>query len=415
MRVLVIGAGGREHALVWKVRQSPRVSAVYCAPGNAGIARLATCVPIAADDVPALRDWALNNQIDLTIPGPEAALVAGVVDAFRQAGLAVWGPTQAAAQLEGSKSYAKHFMTEHGIPTAAFQTFDTAAGAHAYVRAATRPLVVKADGLAAGKGVIVCSSPEEAHAAVDLIMVERSFGDAGKRVVIEERLVGPEVSVLAFCDGQQAVPLLPARDHKRLCDGDRGPNTGGMGAVAPAYAQVDYDRITRTILQPTLDGMARRGAPYTGILYAGLMLTEHGPYVIEYNCRFGDPEAQALLPLLESDLLDVAEACLAGALTPDMLRWRSHTCVCVVLAAHGYPDRPRRGDPISGCDPAADARLAAAGVTVFHAGTALHDGQLVTAGGRVLGVTAVAPTLDAARQHAYAAADQITFDGSTLR
>lgn len=415
MRVLVVGSGGREHALVWKVRQSPRVSAVFCAPGNAGIARMATCVPIAADDVTALRDWARENRIDLTIPGPEVSLVAGITDSFEAAGLKVWGPSQAAARLEGSKSFAKQFMRDHNIPTAAFQVFDDYDAACAYIRERNSPLVIKADGLAAGKGVYVCDNSQEALDALDAIMIKRIFGDAGRRVVIEERLSGPEVSVLAICDGKQALPLIPARDHKRLLAGDRGPNTGGMGVVAPVTAQVDYPAILETIIQPALDGMAQRGTPYTGVLYAGLMLTGQGPQVLEFNCRFGDPEAQAILPLLQSDLIDVIEASMSGDLLPQLLCWKDETSVCVMLAAAGYPDNPHKGDAIEGCTVEDEARYASEGVIIFHSGTALRDGQLVTAGGRVLGVTGLGKDFVGAREKAYKVGGQIDFAGKQFR
>lgn len=415
MRVLVVGSGGREHALVWKMLQSPRVSEVFCAPGNAGIARMATCVPVAADDIAGLRDWARENRIDLTIPGPEVSLVAGITGGFEAAGLKVWGPSRAAAQLEGSKSFSKQFMRDHNIPTADFKVFDDYDAACTYVRDRNSPLVIKADGLAAGKGVYVCDNSQEALDALDAIMVRRIFGDAGRRVVIEERLSGPEVSVLAICDGKQALPLIPARDHKRLLDGDHGPNTGGMGVVAPVTAQVDYPAIMKTIIQPALDGMIERGTPYTGVLYAGLMLTEQGPQVLEFNCRFGDPEAQAVLPLLESDLLDVIEASMAGNLSPDLLCWKDETSVCVMLAAAGYPDNPRQGDVIEGCTVEDEARYAAEGAIIFHSGTALRDGQLVTAGGRVLGVTALGKDFAEARQKAYSVARQINFAGKQFR
>ena len=404
MRILVIGSGGREHALAWKLAQSPRVDDVLVAPGNGGTAGMARNVPIAAADIDGLVRLAQERAVDLTIVGPEAPLVAGLVDAFEAAGLRAFGPTAAAAQLESSKAFAKTFMIKQGIPTASAQIFDDFETARAALASHTGPIVVKASGLAAGKGVLVCDTQAEALAALKQMMVERAFGAAGDQVLIEERLTGEEVSLLAFSDGRTVVPMLPARDYKRALDGDRGPNTGGMGGYAPSpMLTADLiDGITSTVLQPTIDGMRERGTPYVGVLYAGLMLTDQGPKVLEYNARFGDPETQILLPLLETDLVDTILACLAGRLADLPIRWRAGASVGVVLASGGYPDSYATGDPIEGLE-------AIDGATVFHAGTRREGAQTVTAGGRVLTVTAQGSTIDEARRTAYAAVDRIHF------
>ncbi|MGB5058608.1 MAG: phosphoribosylamine--glycine ligase, partial [Candidatus Promineifilaceae bacterium] len=378
MKILIVGSGGREHALAWKLAQSPLVEEIFIAPGNAGTGLIGTNVPIAVEDVAGLVAFAREKGIGLTAVGPEIPLALGLVDAFQAAGLTVFGPTQAAAQLETSKAFAKAFMQEVGIPTAVSATFTNYQQAANYLP--DGPVVVKASGLAAGKGVIVCDNRAEAEAALRQIMLDREFGPAGDEVIIEERLSGPEVSLLAFCDGQTAVPLPPARDHKRAYDGDLGPNTGGMGVYAPP-PDVDaalVDHIMRTVIQPAVDGMARRGAPYVGVLYAGIMLTAVGPKVLEFNCRFGDPETQALLPLLDGDLAEILLACAAGRLTPEMVRVHSGACATVVMAAPGYPGTYPKGLPITGLEAVPEE------VVVFHAGTHHADGQIVTSGGRVL-------------------------------
>jgi len=431
MRILVIGSGGREHALVWKIAQSPRVSHIFAAPGNGGTAALAENVPIADHDIPALVAFARENRVDLAVVGPEAPLVAGIVDAFHAAGLPAFGPTAAAARLEGSKAFAKQFMLEESIPTAPAEIFDDYAAAQAALARHADPVVVKASGLAAGKGVIVCDTPEEAQSALHAIMVDRAFGNAGDRVLIEDRLHGVETSLLAFTDGTTVVPLLPARDYKRALDGDRGLNTGGMGGYAPAGTLVwaaasgqrppagtgaprtpTVDEIVERVLQPAVDGLRRRGTPYVGVLYAGLMLTEAGPQVLEFNARFGDPETQLLLPLLETDLVDTMLACIEGRLAGTALRWAGGYNVAVVLASGGYPEDYAKGKPIEGLSAAASEPV----ITLFHAGTRIDErGQVVTSGGRVLAVTATGPTLEDARTRAYAAAGQIHFEALHYR
>lgn len=412
MKILIVGSGGREHALAWKMAQSARLAGLYVAPGNGGIAE---SVPIPAEDSDRLLAFARKAGIDLTVVGPEAPLAAGIVDRFQAAGRRIFGPVQAAARLESSKAFAKDFMARYGIPTARYATFDDYHAALRHLLDVDYPVVVKASGLAAGKGVIVPDGRDEAEKALRQIMIERAFGTAGDQVVIEERLTGPEVSVLAFSDGATVVPMPPAQDHKRLLDGDRGPNTGGMGAFAPApiCPPALVEQIVRTILRPTVDGMRAEGTPYRGVLYAGLMLTPDGPKVLEFNCRFGDPETQAILPLLESDLLEILDACVDGRLAQAAVRWRAGACACVVLASGGYPGHYEKGYPITGLDAAAKLP----GVMLFHAGTRHRDAtaQIVTDGGRVLGVTAVGESLDQALARAYAAAGQIRFEGMQYR
>lgn len=413
MRILVIGSGGREHALVWCLHRSPLVDKLYVAPGNGGTVALAENVPIAAADIPALIRFARQERIDLTVVGPEAPLVAGLVDAFAAAGLRAFGPSKAAARLEGSKAFAKRLMTEEGVPTAVSAVFNDYETARAYLAHQQMPIVIKADGLAAGKGVTVCQTREEAEVALREAMVERAFGAAGELILIEDCLQGEEASVLAFSDGHTVVPMLPARDYKRVGDGDQGPNTGGMGGYAPSpyLPPALVEEIRQRVLQPVVDGMRRRGTPYVGVLYAGLMLTEQGPRVLEFNCRFGDPETQVLLPLLETDLVEIFLACLEGRLDRIEIRWRPEHTVCVVLASAGYPGHYETGYAITGIEQAE----ALPGVLVFHAGTAFKEGKLVTAGGRVLAVTACAPTLELARERAYAAAECIRFPGRHFR
>jgi phosphoribosylamine--glycine ligase len=395
---------------------------VYVAPGNAGIswpAGQGRCavesLAIADGDQAGLIALARERHVDLTVVGPEAPLAAGIVDAFQDAGLPIFGPSRAAAQLEASKAFAKIFMREHGIPTADFALFDNYNAALKYVRQQNRPLVIKADGLAAGKGVVVCDGPHDAERALRSMLVEREFGAASATVLVEQRLVGREVSVLAFSDGRNVALMPPARDHKRVGDGDKGPNTGGMGAYAPApdIHTEQLETIRRTILQPAIDGMAARGTPYVGVLYAGLMLTKTGPQALEFNCRFGDPETQVILPLLETPLDQVLLACIQGRLDQVELRWRSGACAAVVLAAPGYPGAYPTGLPIAGL-PTIATDLAP-GVVVFHAGTALAAGQPVTSGGRVLAVAALGDDLADALRHAYAGVERIHFDGMHYR
>ncbi len=414
LRVLIVGGGGREHALAWKVAPSPLLGKLFVAPGNAGTATLAENVPLAADDVPGLTAWAADHAIDLVIVGPEISLAAGLADALRAAAIPVFGPSQAAAEIESSKAFAKDFMRRHGLPTAAYATFTDFYDAVGHLLAVDfdrAGVVIKASGLAAGKGVIVPDCADDAEAALRDIMLDHAFGAAGDVVVIEERLTGDEVSLLAFSDGVTVRPMLPAQDHKRLGDGDAGPNTGGMGAYAPAPVcpPALVAALTRDILVPAIAGLAAEGRPFVGVLYAGFMLTPTGPKLLEFNCRFGDPETQALLPLLDSDLLEIILACTQGRLAEVDVRWKPGAAACVVMAAPGYPGAYPNGLPIAGlAGPFADA-------AAFHAGTRLEGEQVVTAGGRVLGVTGWGADLPAALHHAYQAVDAIHFDGAQFR
>ena len=411
LTVLLVGSGGREHALAWALSRAPSVGRLLVAPGNPGTAEIADNLPIRADDLDALVEAALANQADLVVVGPEAPLAAGLADRLVERNIAVFGPTRAAAELEWSKSFAKRFMRQHGIPTADYRVFDAPDAALSAARRTTYPLVVKADGLAAGKGVTVCATPEQAEAALRDAMLERAFGDAGRRVVLEQFLAGEEASVIALVDGQRLAPLPPARDYKRLGDGDQGPNTGGMGSFAPAPAVTPdlLAQVEREILRPAVDGLRAAGRPYRGALYAGLMLTADGPKVIEFNSRFGDPETQATLPLLEGDFAQCLLACARGELqtAPTV---RPGSALCVTLAAAGYPAAPESGRAISGIQAAR-----AAGALVFQAGTARQAGRLVTAGGRVLSVVGLGADLAQATERAYAAADLIRFEGRQLR
>ncbi len=409
MKILIVGSGGREHALAWKVAQSPRCTELHVAPGNAGTAQN---VPIQVEDTVALVTFAREKEIDLVIIGPEAPLAAGLADALRAAGLRVFGPSRPAAQIEASKSFAKAFMTRHNIPTARYGAFSDFYKAVGYLLGVDHPVVIKASGLAAGKGVILPNCEDEAEAAVRHMMLEHEFGAAGEEVVIEERLEGEEVSVLAFTDGVIVKPMPPAQDHKRLRDDDGGPNTGGMGAYAPApiCPPALVDEITRTILQPTVDGLRAEGCPFVGVLYAGLILTADGLRVLEFNCRFGDPETQVIMPLLDSDLLDIIEACVDERLAQVDIRWKQGTAACVILASEGYPGAYSKGREILGLDAQPDAN-----VVVLHAGTRMNDGKIVTAGGRVLGVTAWDATLPAALDRAYEAITHIQFEGMQYR
>ncbi len=413
MRVLVIGSGGREHAILWKLAQSPREPELFAAPGNAGTGAIAENLPVGVDDIDGLASAGHRLGIDLTIVGPEGPLAAGLVDRFRAEDLRVFGPTQAAARIEGSKSFAKQIMRDAGVPTAAFETFDDPAAARAYVRAHGAPVVVKADGLAAGKGVVVAQTVEEALAAVDAAMVERAFGDAGARVVIEDCLAGQEVSVFCFSDGERATPLAAACDYKRAFDGDRGPNTGGVGGYSPPpwWDAALEERIRETCIEPVIRELAAQGAPFTGVLYGGLMLTETGPSVIEFNARLGDPEAQLILPRLQNDLLDVIDAALDGGLDRLVMRWSGEQTVCVVLASAGYPGAYETGTFI----PARGLAAAAERAIVFHAGTAMRDGEVITSGGRVFAVVGRADGMAEARRRAYGGAGAIGFEGKQTR
>ena len=409
MKILVLGSGGREHALVWKLRQSPRVTHVFCAPGNAGIA---DCVPIKITDHAALVQFAQDERIDLTVVGPDDALAAGIVDVFQAHGLRIFGPTQRAAQLESSKVFAKEFMQRHGLPTARSGSFSDSAAAQNFARTMGCPLVVKADGLALGKGVIIAQTHDEAALAIREIMDERKFGDAGSRVVIEEFLTGEECSIHALVDGKTYLLFPTAQDHKRALDGDLGLNTGGMGTFSPAAKLVTSameERIRREILTPFIAGLARDGLDFRGMLFPGVMITDDGPKLLEFNCRFGDPETQVLLTRLDSDLVELLEATIDGRLASMQAKWKTESAVCVILASGGYPGSYASGQPITGLDHVAND------ITVFHAGTK-HDGEkIVTSGGRVLGVTALAGDLAAAREKAYAAVEGIAFEGRQFR
>jgi phosphoribosylamine--glycine ligase len=423
LKVLVIGSGGREHALAWKLAQSARVERVFVAPGNAGTATspslgagLHTNINIADNDIDGLLHFAQENEIGLTVVGPEVPLSLGIVDRFQAAGLTIFGPSQAAAQLESSKAFSKAFMAEMGIATAQSAMFTEYEAARDYLEKVemAEGIVIKASGLAAGKGVIVCDDLAQAEAALQEMMLARAFGGAADEVVIEARLSGPEVSLLAFCDGRTAVPMLPARDHKRAYDGDEGPNTGGMGAYAPP-PDVDealVAQLMETVIAPTVAGMAARGMPYVGVLYAGIMLTSDGPQVLEFNCRFGDPETQVILPMLASDLVEIMLACVEGRLTPEMVQRREGACATIVMAAPGYPGSYPKGLPITGLETAESDPI----VTVFHAGTKLaDDGLVVTSGGRVLAVSAWGDGLATAVNQAYAAVEKIHFEGAHYR
>ena len=409
MKILVIGSGGREHALVWKISQSPKVKKIFCAPGNAGMKKLAECVPIGADDIGALLKFAREEQIDFTVVGPEAPLTEGIVDLFQKKGLKVFGASKAAARLEGSKSFAKSLMVKYGIPTAAGKTFTDPEKAKAYLDQVGGRVVVKADGLAAGKGVMVCSNKKQALAAIDQVMVEKAFGEAGDKCVIEERLEGEEASFLAFTDGKTVIPLPSSQDHKAIYDNDKGPNTGGMGAYSPAPVVDGYmhDRIMNDVMIPTVRAMEAEGAPYKGVLYAGLMIDGDEPRVLEFNARFGDPECQPLLMRLQTDIVEIMEAIDQEKLDSVDLKIDPRATVCVVLASKGYPGSYKKGMPISGLDSAARMR----DVYVFHAGTAEKDENIVASGGRVLGVTALGDTIEKAISKAYKAADKIKWTG----
>lgn len=411
MKILVIGSGGREHALCWKLAQHPDAE-IYVAPGNIGMIDVATLVNIKVDDIAGLVDFAKAEAIDLTVVGPELPLTLGIVDAFQEAGLACFGPNKAAAQLEGSKAFSKELMKKYNIPTAAFATFTEVAPAKTFVDEIGVPCVVKADGLAAGKGVIICMNREDADKAIEDMLSDHAFGDASAKIVIEEYMVGPEVSVLAFADGKHVLPMVSAQDHKRIFDGDKGPNTGGMGAYSPApvYTEALAEKVNKTIIEPTIAAMAAEGKPFTGILYTGLMLTEKGPRVLEYNVRFGDPETQPIMVRMKSDIVDLFQACLKGTLDKADLEWYDEAAVCVIMASGGYPASSEKGVPIHGLDDVAEEEA-----IVFHSGTAEKDGEIVTNGGRVLGVTAKDATIKGAIDKAYAAVSKITFDHMQFR
>ena len=411
MRVLVIGSGGREHALAWKIAQSPLVKKVFCAPGNAGTVNVAENIDIPSDNIDALLQFATVTGIGLTIVGPEQPLVKGLVDSFEESGLRVFGPSQRAAEIEGSKVFCKDLMKKYGIPTARYESFDSPDQVKLFTKE-DEPVVVKASGLAAGKGVILCSNAEEARSAVQSIMQEKAFGNAGDQVVVEEFLTGQEVSLLAFTDGKTVLPLDSAQDHKAAFDGDKGPNTGGMGAYSPAlvFTEELKQQVIDEIMIPVVRAMAKEGRYYRGILYAGLMLTESGPKVLEFNARFGDPETQPIMMRIKNDIVPIFEACIDGTLAKQSLQWRQEPTICVVMAAKGYPSSYEKGKEISGLN--SDENQQA---VVFHAGTKLENGKVLTNGGRVLGVTALGSDINQAIKNAYSAVDKIKWDGIHYR
>ena len=415
MRILLIGGGGREHALAWKLVQSPNVEKLYAAPGNPGMALLqkCECINLNVDDLEGVADYAEEKSIDLTVVGPEAPLVAGLADVFKRRGLPVFGPSKAAAQLEGSKAFSKELMAKYNIPTAFFKICDDIEAAKAYVEEKGAPIVVKADGLAAGKGVVVAMTKQEALDAIDDMMGDHKFGAAGARVVLEEYMEGEEASLLAFTDGKTVVPMIAAQDHKRVFDGDEGPNTGGMGTYAPAPVMTDILRLkaTELVLKPVVAAMAKEGTPYQGCLYAGLMIKGDSVKVVEFNCRFGDPETQVVLPLLDGDLAEIMLACATGTLDKVEVAWHDKAAVCVVMASGGYPESYEKGKEITGLAAAEEDK----DVVVFHAGTKEAEGKIVTSGGRVLGVTAVDANIKAARDRAYAAVEKIAFEKNFYR
>ena len=412
MKILVVGSGGREHALAWKLAQSKRIQIVLVAPGNGGTALDVRMKNVDITDPVALADFAHQEQVALTVVGPEAPLAAGIVDIFRERGMSIFGPTRKAAQLESSKDFAKAFMERHGIPTARYQTFSDAAAAHRYIDEQGAPIVIKADGLAAGKGVVVAMTLEEAHGAIDMMLSDNRFGDAGARVVVEEFLEGEEASFIVMVDGKNILPLATSQDHKRLLDQDQGPNTGGMGAYSPAPIVTPqlHARVMREIIQPTVQGMAKDGIPYTGFLYAGLMIDAEGnPKTLEFNCRMGDPETQPIMARLKTDLVSVMEHAVSGTLNEIELDWDRRTALGVVMAASGYPDAPRKNDVITGIPEETEDSM------TFHAGTALDNKTLTTQGGRVLCVVGLGDSVRVAQKHAYDALDQIHFDGMQFR
>jgi phosphoribosylamine--glycine ligase len=413
MKVLVVGGGGREHALVWKIAQSPKVSKIYCAPGNAGISNQARLTPIKANDLNGLLEFSLKEEIDLTVVGPEEPLTKGIVDLFTSKGLSIFGPSQKAAEIEGSKAFAKEVMEKYRIPTASYGVFNNRREAVEYIRKQVFPMVVKADGLASGKGVIICKTKEEAIQSVDQIMVEKFFGEAGNRVIIEEYLMGEEASYVAFTDGKTILPMASSQDHKAIFDGDQGPNTGGMGAYSPAPVVTDevHERIMEQILKPLIQGMAEEGRPYKGALYAGLMIHEGHPKVLEFNARFGDPETQPVLMRMKGDIVPILEACISGNLSECEIEWDSRASVCVVMTSRGYPEDYEKGKAISGLKEVSQME----NVFVFHAGTAFQDDQVVTNGGRVLGVTGLGKDISSAIERTYQAVKKISWNGVHYR
>jgi len=413
LKVLVIGSGGREHALVWKIAQSPKVSQIYCAPGNAGISKLVQCVNINADSIEKLVDFAQEEKIDLTVVGPELALSDGIVNEFNRKGLRIFGPSKKATEIESSKVFSKYLMKKYNIPTANYEVFQNSEKAFDYIKQQTFPLVIKADGLAAGKGVFIVKNLLQARDALDALMEEKKFGEAGRQVVIEEFLEGEEVSILAFCDGKTVVPMVSSQDHKKIFDNDRGPNTGGMGAYSPApfYTDEFKKRVLEEILKPTVKGLQNEGREYKGVLYAGLILTKQGPKVLEFNARFGDPETQVVLPRLKTDLIDIFNAVIEGSLHKINIEWKDNAAVCVEVASGGYPGKYHKGKVISGLERLEKVK----DIIVFHAGTKLQDDKIITSGGRVLGITAWDENIFEAKGRAYRGVKEIYFEDMYYR
>lgn len=411
LNILIIGGGGREHAIAWKLSQEKRVGRLYCAPGNAGISRVAQCIQLKVDDVSTIVSWALQNKINLVIVGPELPLTLGLVDALAGVGIRAFGPSKKAAEIEGSKAFAKNLMQKYGIPTAKYAVFTDRESALSFARGMKGPWVVKADGLAAGKGVLICKTIEDTKQAVEEVLTDKSLGDAGKKIVIEEFLEGEELSILAFCDGKTAIPMVPAQDHKQIFDGDQGPNTGGMGAYSPVPLATPalLQEIEQSILRPILQAMEQEGKPYCGVLYPGLMITAEGPKVLEFNARFGDPETQVILPRLQTDLVEIILAALDKRLTEIQVKWEDQSCITVVMASAGYPGAYQKGIPIRGLE-----RIPP-DVLVFHSGTAFQGEEFVTAGGRVLSVTALGKDIKEAKAKAYRAVENIHFAGCQYR
>jgi len=413
MKVLVIGGGGREHAIILKLKESPKIDKIYCAPGNAGISEVAECVNIKATDIDALTEFAKNEKMDFTVVGMDDPLVMGIVDKFEENNLKIFGPKKNAAIIEGSKAFSKELMKKYNIPTAKYETFDNYDNAYSYIKENKFPIVIKADGLALGKGVLICNSLEEAEKGLKLIMIDKKFGESGNKVVIEEFLTGPEVSVLSFCDGTTVVPMVSAQDHKRAFDGDKGLNTGGMGAFSPSrvYTKEVADVCMEKIFKPTVAALKNEGREFKGIIYFGLMITKDGPKVIEYNARFGDPETQVVLPRLDSDLFEIFEACVDGKLDGLDIKWKDNAAACVILASGGYPESYEKGFIISGLDKCAELE----NVYIYHAGTAFENCKFVTNGGRVLGITGVGINLDEAIKKAYKGVELVNFENAHFR
>ena len=413
MRVLVIGGGGREHTLVWKISQSPKISQVYCAPGNAGISQLARCIDIDADNIEKLVDFAKKEKIDLTIVGPELPLSKGIVNEFNRWGLKIFGPSREATKIESSKVFSKYLMKKYNMPTANHEVFRNSEKAFDYIKQQAFPLVIKADGLAAGKGVFIAKNLAQARNALDTLMEEKKFGEAGRKVVVEEFLEGEEVSILAFCDGKTVVPMVSSQDHKKIFNDDQGPNTGGMGAYSPVpfYTDKLEKRVLEEILKPTIRGLRSEGREYKGVLYAGLILTKEGPKVLEFNARFGDPETQVILPRLKTDLIDILNAVIDGSLHKINIEWEDNAAVCVVVASGGYPGKYQKGKVINGLERLEKMK----DIIVFHAGTKLQDNKIITSGGRVLGITAWDDTISKAKEKAYEGVEKIYFENMYYR